>query len=212
MSDDPTSEGVLRRILDAIPSMVMAVDEDVRVVEYNAAAAHLVGTDASSVLRQRGGDVLHCLNARESPLGCGSGSQCSDCVIRNSVTTAARGRHIVRARTRLDLELPSGESVTLHALVTASPFEDQGRSLVLLVIEDITELVRLKEIVPICARCKKVRTDQEYWIHVESFIQKYADVDFSHGYCPQCAGEEKARIRSFIARRQQQGGGDPPGV
>jgi hypothetical protein len=204
----------LRAVLDAIPSIVVAVDENVRVVEYNAAAAHLVGGVADTILRRRSGEVLHCINARDSPLGCGAGPRCSDCVIRNSVTAAFRGGAVVRHRSRLDLELSAGGVTTIHALVTATPFRSGEQELVLLVIEDVSELVRLKEVVPICARCKKVRTDDEYWIHVESFIQQYADVDFSHGYCPVCAQEEKKRIRRFQAERasRREGGAGDTGT
>ena len=209
MSDTHLPAEGLRAVLDAIPSIVVAVDADVRVVEYNAAAAHLVGGGADTILRRRGGDVLHCMNVRDSPLGCGTGPRCSDCVIRNSVAAAFRGGAVVRHRSRLDLELSTGETTTIHALVTATPFRTGEQELVLLVIEDVSELVRLKEIVPICARCKKVRSDQEYWIHVESFIQQYADVDFSHGYCPACAEEEKEDICRFQARRTARQEGNP---
>jgi AmiR/NasT family two-component response regulator len=44
----------------------------------------------------------------------------------------------------------------------------------------------LKGLLPICAGCKKIRDDKGYWEGVETYIKKHADVEFSHGLCPEC--------------------------
>lgn len=48
------------------------------------------------------------------------------------------------------------------------------------------EISTLKGIIPICANCKKIRDDQGYWNHLEKYIREHADVEFSHGICPEC--------------------------
>ncbi|MBZ0157804.1 MAG: PAS domain-containing protein [Alphaproteobacteria bacterium] len=48
------------------------------------------------------------------------------------------------------------------------------------------EVTRLRELIPICASCKKIRDDQGYWTQVESYMAKYIKADFSHGICPDC--------------------------
>ena len=50
----------------------------------------------------------------------------------------------------------------------------------------LAEVKVLKEILPICANCKKIRDDQGYWQQVESYISKHTDTSFSHGICPDC--------------------------
>jgi len=55
------------------------------------------------------------------------------------------------------------------------------------VLEDITEVVTLQRILPICAYCKKIRNDQDYWEQVESYLRKHTDIRFTHGICPECA-------------------------
>jgi PleD family two-component response regulator len=57
----------------------------------------------------------------------------------------------------------------------------------------ISELTRerakvkqLQQLLPICAYCKKIRDDQNYWRVVESYFSEHADVQFSHGICPPC--------------------------
>lgn len=51
------------------------------------------------------------------------------------------------------------------------------------------EIKTLQGIIPICARCKKIRDDSGFWENVESYIEKYSDAVFSHGSCPECMEE-----------------------
>lgn len=44
----------------------------------------------------------------------------------------------------------------------------------------------LTGMLPICASCKKIRDDKGYWSQVEEYIERFADVEFSHGLCPEC--------------------------
>jgi two-component system, response regulator PdtaR len=44
----------------------------------------------------------------------------------------------------------------------------------------------LSGLLPICASCKKIRDDQGYWQQVEVYIREHADVEFTHGLCPDC--------------------------
>ena len=45
---------------------------------------------------------------------------------------------------------------------------------------------KLEGLLPICPKCKKIRTPQQRWEPVESFIMKRTDALFSHGICPDC--------------------------
>ncbi|BCO09421.1 hypothetical protein GF1_17970 [Desulfolithobacter dissulfuricans] len=42
-------------------------------------------------------------------------------------------------------------------------------------------------ILPICARCKKIKTDQDGWEDVATFIEKHSRTRISHAICPDCA-------------------------
>jgi hypothetical protein len=46
----------------------------------------------------------------------------------------------------------------VHMLVTASPFNLDNDGYVLLTVEDITEVITLRRLIPICATCKKYAT------------------------------------------------------
>jgi len=183
--DKKEKTDMLKAVFDALPSLVFVVDEDVRILEYNAAASALIGAERITIIKQRAGEMLHCLHSSEAPEGCGKAPFCNNCVIRNSVTAAFGGNRVVRRRTKLEL-ISDGTKIVIYALITASPFSFQGRSHVLLVIEDISEIAELHRIIPICSVCRKIRDDKESWLQLEAYFKNTWDVDFSHGYCPEC--------------------------
>jgi DNA-binding response OmpR family regulator len=45
---------------------------------------------------------------------------------------------------------------------------------------------KLTGLLPICAYCKSIRDDSNYWHRVEEYVSEHADVTFSHGICPKC--------------------------
>lgn len=50
----------------------------------------------------------------------------------------------------------------------------------------MAQVKMLTGLLPICAYCKKVRNDGNYWEQVESYISEHSQVQFSHGVCPDC--------------------------
>ncbi len=45
---------------------------------------------------------------------------------------------------------------------------------------------QLKELLPICAWCKRVRDDKDYWHSIEEYLHVHTGTDFTHGICPHC--------------------------
>ncbi len=48
------------------------------------------------------------------------------------------------------------------------------------------QVKQLKGLLPICAYCKSVRDDKNYWQRVETYVAANSDARFSHGICPTC--------------------------
>lgn len=64
--------------------------------------------------------------------------------------------------------------------------EQQREDLIMEIQKALEEIKTLRGIVPICAHCKKIRDDQGYWDHVESYVARHTDAQFSHSFCPEC--------------------------
>lgn len=52
--------------------------------------------------------------------------------------------------------------------------------------EALAKVKQLSGLLPICASCKKIRDDQGYWTQAEAYIESHSEVEFSHGFCPEC--------------------------
>jgi hypothetical protein len=67
--------------------------------------------------------------------------------------------------------------VVLHATERAARREAQVA---------LAQVKQLHGLLPICAWCKRVRNDANYWEQIESYITQRSEATFSHGICPAC--------------------------
>ena len=54
------------------------------------------------------------------------------------------------------------------------------------ILEFTTQIRQLKELIPICMYCKRIRDDHDYWQQIESYIHACTGSNFSHGICTEC--------------------------
>ena len=52
--------------------------------------------------------------------------------------------------------------------------------------EALANVKALQTLLPMCAYCKSVRNDQNYWEKVETYFAQHSGVSFTHSYCPTC--------------------------
>jgi CheY-like chemotaxis protein len=48
------------------------------------------------------------------------------------------------------------------------------------------QLFKLKDLIPICMYCHKIRQEAEYWERIEEFLAREAGADLTHSICPEC--------------------------
>ena len=188
-----------QRDLETVPSLVMVVDEDLKVHELNGAARAFLGSDYPKALGKRSGDAFNCTHCQDDPGGCGSGRFCQICPIREAATEAFKQQMVVRRRTKADVT-DAGQPREVHLLVTATPVPSQRSKRILLVLEDISALMELQDPAPICAYCKRIRDDDHYWEQVQVHFRRHFDLDLSHGTCPDCA---RQFYGGLVGRRSQ---------
>jgi PAS domain-containing protein len=186
----PGSHTLDHAVLNAMPLPVMVLDADMVVTAVNEAAQKLTADDPNLPMRRRTGELVRCLQARN---GCGSGAECGDCVIQSCVRSTLEGWRMVRQKTRLKIGTLMASS-EVDFLVSTTPFSYAGRKFALLVLEDITELTELRRLLPICARCKKIRDDHDYWHQLEGYLTRNLDIDFTHSCCPDCMALTMAEL------------------
>ena len=52
--------------------------------------------------------------------------------------------------------------------------------------EALSKVKQLSGLLPICSYCKRIRSDEDYWEQMESFVSEHSEAEFSHGICPHC--------------------------
>jgi DNA-binding response OmpR family regulator len=52
--------------------------------------------------------------------------------------------------------------------------------------EALANVKALQTLLPMCAYCKSIRNDQNYWEKVETYFTQHSGVSFTHSYCPSC--------------------------
>jgi sigma-B regulation protein RsbU (phosphoserine phosphatase) len=62
------------------------------------------------------------------------------------------------------------------------------------ILKYTAEIRQLRQMIPICVYCRKVRDEQECWDPVETYIQKHTGSRFTHAACPTCYAQEIERI------------------
>ncbi len=66
------------------------------------------------------------------------------------------------------------------------------------------EIKTLSGLLPICARCKKIRDDKGYWQQVEHYVQHRSQATFTHSLCPDCLSDLYPEIADRVLRRLEE--------
>jgi len=64
----------------------------------------------------------------------------------------------------------------------------EREKLILQLENALQEVKTLRDLLPICSSCKKIRSDDNNcWQRLEDYIASHLEVNFTHGICPDCA-------------------------
>jgi len=64
-------------------------------------------------------------------------------------------------------------------------------------LEEAARHIRqLQGLLPICAYCKRIRSDSDVWLELESYISQHSEAEFSHGICPHCLELRRSELAS----------------
>jgi phosphoserine phosphatase RsbU/P len=76
----------------------------------------------------------------------------------------------------------------------------------------LDEIKTLRGMLPICSYCKRIRSDDNYWQDIESYVSARSPATFSHGICPECYEKFiKPEMESLRAKRRDSSGAKDEG-
>jgi PAS domain S-box-containing protein len=132
-------------IYDKAPVTMLLLDQERRVQKANRSAGELAGRSIEEMIGRRSGDALRCVHAQEDPRGCGFGSACSTCLMKQTTLSAFETGCNYNS---LEVKFPvlreeKEEERWLH--IAATPLKINGTRRVLLCAQDITERKQAEE-------------------------------------------------------------------
>lgn len=170
---------LLDRALEDHPLPTLLVDAELRVRRANAAARALLDPAPGRLP----GVALRGLGEATAPGGCGPGGRCGHCLVRRVVKSALGG---IAARERAVLAQGGRGAPRVHLVATAVPLDRAGTSEALLVVEDLSDVLPLPAVLPVCAGCAKIRDDAGAWLQLGAYLDGRLGVEVSHGLCDEC--------------------------
>jgi hypothetical protein len=81
---------------------------------------------------------------------------------------------------------PLGAIITSQNITARKKAELDRMHLIEKLQNALSEVETLRGLLPICACCKKIRDDQGYWNHIEAYLRKHTNTEFTHTLCPEC--------------------------
>jgi len=132
----------LAAIFDSVNVGMLLVDQRGRVERFNRVVMRWTGRAAPPADRNRFGDVLGCMHARESEAGCGTSPACAGCLLQKAFTGALqRGEsvHGVEVETALERD---GQPAVFWFEINADPVQLDGTTHAVICLNDVTERKR----------------------------------------------------------------------
>jgi CheY-like chemotaxis protein len=61
--------------------------------------------------------------------------------------------------------------------------------------EALAHVQQLQGLIPICAWCRQVRSDGDFWVQVDDYLAQRSGLQFTHAICPACREREFQNVR-----------------
>jgi sigma-B regulation protein RsbU (phosphoserine phosphatase) len=188
------AEGAMQFLAAIVESSVDAIygkSLDGRVVSWNPAAEMLFGYSAEEIIGQSYARLIP-EHRRSEMLDIQAGIRRGDVFGEMETERLHKGGRILPvAVTVSPVRNNGGEIIGASSIARDISRQKQAEHERQHLMESLQAAARqvqsLSGLLPICARCKRIRDDQGYWQQVEAYISKHSAATFSHGICPACA-------------------------
>jgi signal transduction histidine kinase/DNA-binding NarL/FixJ family response regulator len=134
------SKEEIHAIYDNSPLLLLLLDNEGRIRKVNNFALRFSNSNEANLIGLRLGEALHCLNSTESPGGCGTGSHCKQCRLRNTGLKTIKSQKSIY---NVEVSLPfliNNIRTEIYFLISTTNLKIQNNPMVIVSIMDITTL------------------------------------------------------------------------
>lgn len=174
------------KLMDNLRDGVMVIDTQGRVVDLNRRLEELLDTGREPVVGGPARQVLSRWSELDVLLG-------DDASLPATAILVDENRQRAFEVSVFPLDgphgAPAGRMLTVRDVSASHQAEKEREQLIVELRAALAKVKKLSGLLPICSHCKKIRDDQGYWHHVETYVSTHTDADFSHSLCPSCIRE-----------------------
>ena len=203
---------LLHTVFDTVPTALLIIDEDMRVLFANGIFLSLLAREDEEVAGRSFGEVVGCLcdNCTSNGQRLCPNEECTRCGIRNSLRKIFSGELesfaqdviLQKDGREMDLRMSAGvlnlegSRFALVSLLDLTSLRELERRLaaknteleetVVTLENTLKEIKTLQALLPMCSNCKRVRDDKNYWQDLEEYLAERSGTIVSHSLCPDC--------------------------
>ncbi len=131
----------LLEIIDALPIAIAVIDKKSNVALANRSTYLLASKNEVQLIGHVGGKAFGCTHHDETPEGCGFGPECLKCTLRKTLRETIEQK---KSKSLIETTMVLKKHGKRHLRISTLPMSLNGDEVVLLAIEDMTE-VRAQE-------------------------------------------------------------------
>jgi PAS domain S-box-containing protein len=179
------SQARLSSIVESAMDAIITIDDENRIVVFNAAAEKMFLCPEAEAIGQR--------VARFIPEQFLAASQ-EDSKATGRLSIPMKGIRAGGEEFPIEASMSQVEAgrqrlctIILRDTTERKRAEAEREQLISQLQEALAKIKSLTGLLPICANCKMIRDKEGNWIQLESYIKSHSEAEFSHGICPECA-------------------------
>jgi hypothetical protein len=153
---------VLRRVLTALPGVVLLVDEARKIRFVNRLQGGRTPEDTIG---------MDAFEALDRAFGTGEPGTHLAQVVRPD------GGHEWFESSLMPL---AGDGRVVYVVIASTEVTSR--------VEAERELAMVQSLLPLCSWCRKIRTAENEWQSLEAYLESVSDSRVTHGMCPECEG------------------------
>ena len=134
----------IHNILDSLPNPTFILNNQRQIVYASRQFLTKNGTDlAQSVIGNRFGEYLGCINSSKSPMGCGTSDNCRFCGANNAMVSCQKSQKKVSGECMIHT-YTDNRNQSLDYRITINPFEFKDQVHYIFTVQDISDEKRRK--------------------------------------------------------------------
>jgi hypothetical protein len=142
-----SSSDFLNLVLDNINCCILMLNNQMELQAFNNAMKTIFSNDKGSDLYRKCGEVIGCAYSVEEEKGCGTTSHCGNCELRlAAMSSYVNDQPISNDCITRPFYMAHNRKETKHLQFSTRIFNFKREKYILLIINDITELVNLREV------------------------------------------------------------------